>query len=710
MKMKTKTKKTRAIHRAMVESVIASKPVLPVDRKTKRPLVQWKEHQTRLPTKTEVLRWLRRFPDANIGMATGALSGIMVIDCDSPEATKRFTSDYPEVKDTLQVKTGRSGGCHFYFKHEEGIRNSVGNLLGPGIDVRAEGGLVIMPPSVHENGKRYKFINDKHPALLPEKLKKRLLQDPIRRFSRSTDESKPGNSFKDKGRNNFLTSLAGTMRRRGMAEDSILAGLLEENAIKCSPPLSNDEVKRTAESVAKYDAATDVESLTDVGNASRLVRLHGTQLRYGHEIKQWYVWDEQRWRPDAAGAIYLLARSVPRSLYEIAAVQKDEKEGEHLYKHALRSEAEPRIRAMVSLAQSEPGIPVRLNELDSNPMLLNVANGTIDLKTGKLRPHRPTDMITKLTPVPYDPKALCPTWRRFLDEIFDGNKDLIAYVQRATGYSLTADVSEEVLFFLYGSGANGKTTLLNAIHDMLGEYATQSAPDVLIAKTNPSHPTELADLAGHRFVVATEVEEGKHLAEALVKQLTGRDKIKARKMRQDFSEFDPTHKIFLAANQKPVVRGTDHGIWRRIHLIPFNVTFTEAEQDKQLPEKLRDEFPGILAWAVQGCLEWQRSGLCPPAAVMGATETYRNEMDVVGSFMEECLIKRIGASISFIHLYQEYRDWCDRTGETAVNSRTFTAKLKGKGLVDRRGTKGHMKGRFEWLNVSFKKNVSSLLD
>ncbi|MGH7378091.1 MAG: DNA primase family protein, partial [Candidatus Methylomirabilales bacterium] len=274
------------------------------------------------------------------------------------------------------------------------------------------------------------------------------------------------------------------------------------------------------------------------------------------------------------------AKETVGSMYLEAAAQPDQDLRAALAAHAMKCESDSRIRAMLSLAESEPGVPVEPGAFDADPWLFNCLSGTLDLRTGELRPHRREDLLTKLAPVDYDPGAKAPTWTAFLDHIMAGNREVIEYLQRAVGHALTGDVREQVLQFLHGTGANGKTTFLNAILDAVGDYGKQAAPELLTIKYGTEHPTGLADLRGCRFVASIEVEEGKRLAEVLVKQLTGGDRLKARFMRENFFEFTPTHKIFLAVNHKPVIRGTDHAIWRRIRLVPFTVTIPDAEQDK----------------------------------------------------------------------------------------------------------------------------------
>ncbi|WP_237722946.1 phage/plasmid primase, P4 family [Singulisphaera acidiphila] len=426
---------------------------------------------------------------------------------------------------------------------------------------------------------------------------------------------------------------------------------------------------------------------TDLGNAQRLIKRFGDFIRFCPTWGKWLVWDGKRWREDETGEIFRLAKRTVRSIGAEAAEVEADGERKALLAWALQSESQKRIQAMIGLSWSEAGVPVEPSQLNRDPWLLNVENGTLDLRTGTLRPHQQADLISKLAPVAFDPAATCKRWEAFLARIFDGNADLVAFMQRALGYAISGVVSEHALFFLYGTGRNGKSTFLNIILGILGDYATTIDSSLLTVKRGDDHPTGLTDLDGRRFVPTSEVEDGRQMAEALVKKLTGGERIKARRMRENFYEFEPTHKIFLAANHKPEIRGTDEGIWSRIKLLPFDVYIRPEERTKDLDKILiAEEGPGILAWLVKGCLEWQRIGLADPAAIVKATEGYRAEMDHIGDYLgERCdcpepkHLREASRTLAST-LFHDYLEWAKGNGVEPLDQRKFGSEMTKRGF------------------------------
>lgn len=452
-------------------------------------------------------------------------------------------------------------------------------------------------------------------------------------------------------------------------------------------------------------AAGEDRHLTDTGNAYRLVACHGEHLKYCHAWQKWLTFTGKRWEIDQRGQVVTWAKDAVRSMYVEAAEMNDTDQSNALVAWAVASEASGKIDAMIKLSRNE--LPITPEELNADPWLFNCENGTIDLQTGQLHPHDPHDFLTKLSPVPYDPDAQCSTWETFLNRIMP-DSEVRVFQQRAVGYSLTGNVSEQILFFLYGLGANGKSTFLNAILGIMADYAKQAAPGLLTVKKGESHPTELADLAGVRFLSTVEIDEGRELAEALVKQITGGDPVTARRMREDFWTFIPTHKIWLAANHKPVVKGDDRAIWRRIRLLPFTVTIPIEERDPALGDKLKTEAAGILAWCIRGCLDWQREGLTLPAAVVAATARYRKEMDFLAAFIADKCVMGPNTFVAKGALYKVYREWCTANGETYETQRKLSGRLEDKGFQSKRGTGGtHL---WSGIGLVFQNNDSDVSD
>lgn len=439
-------------------------------------------------------------------------------------------------------------------------------------------------------------------------------------------------------------------------------------------------------------------ALTELGLARRMVAAFDGTIRYAPQLRAWLVWDGRRWAEDITGEVNRRAKKTVDALHEEARTTPDRRDA--LVKAWLRLQTASHIRAIVNLAETEPDVAVTVEELDADPWALNVANGILDLRNGELRSHDPAEMHTKLIEVPYDPDATAPTWERFLLEVFANDVELISFIQRFAGYSLSGDVSEHLLVFGYGSGANGKSTLLGMLRRLTGNYGLQLDPTILTSSDHDRHPTGLTDLRGARLVTTVETEANRQLAEVLVKMLTGGDPIRARRMRGDYFEFQPTATFWLAGNHLPTIRGTDLGIWRRIALVPFEVTFEGDRQDRQLPEKLVAEAPGILAWAVRGCLGWRKDGLRVPERVKAATHQYRTAQDHVGRFLTDCCAVAGDARVSAADLRAVYEEWCKQEGEQAWSQKAVGAELKDRGFSNHQVGTARVR---TWLGVGLRK-------
>jgi len=421
--------------------------------------------------------------------------------------------------------------------------------------------------------------------------------------------------------------------------------------------------------------------LTDSTNAARLMREHGRDIRYNTAWKKWVVWNGKYWETDESGAlVHEKGLETVRNIYDELLKTDDHRERLDIEKFGMLSESMRRREAMVKTAQYIKALNINSEAFDSNPWLLNLQNGTIDVLSGELRGHRQEEMITKIANVEYNPQADCPLWKKFVREIMDYKEDLISFLQTAAGWAITGNITEQTMFILYGSGANGKTTFLNTIMHILGDYATSTATETFMKKSGDQTTNDIARLRGIRFLTTTEAEQGRRLSEPLIKKITGNDQITARFLYGEYFIFTPTFKIFMATNHKPVIKGTDHGIWRRIKLIPFTTRIEEENQDKNLEEKLKEEASGILNWLLAGTRRWRSEGLKTPKIVLSATDEYRGEMDVIGNFLKERCIEQKEASIRIRELYKAYVDWCDENNEHAVSERFLSMRIKELGF------------------------------
>ena len=481
--------------------------------------------------------------------------------------------------------------------------------------------------------------------------------------------------------------------------------------------LVREQVEQILPQMPPVDLDAEEYLHSDASNALELIRTYRHHIRYCTPWKAWLIWSGTHWQRDTTGTLMRWQRQTVKALSAQVPALADE-EAKKLLTHIKSSLNTSRLEAAVRQAQSWEGISIDSAGLDADPWRLNCANGTLDLRTGLLRRHHQADMLTKCLAIPYSPEAACPTWDAFLRRIMghsQGDDDpdtmsgaemenrqqaderartLMAFLQRAIGYSLTGSTREQCLFILHGPTKTGKSTFLATMRALLGPYGQQADMESFMHKDRAEVRNDLADLAGARFVCALEGQEGKRLAENLIKQMTGgTDLMKARFLYEEHFTFKPQFKIFLGTNHKPGIRDTDNAIWERIRLVPFIVQIPPEQRDKGLEEKLLTELPGILAWAVRGCLAWQQRGnLGEPAAVLEATAGYRNEMDDVGRFLAEvCLLGHEAYKTKASVLLTAYHQWC---GQQTLTGKAFAQHLHDKGYESKRSGSGNF-----WLRI-----------
>lgn len=437
----------------------------------------------------------------------------------------------------------------------------------------------------------------------------------------------------------------------------------------------------------EIDAQKELENLAgyliefqnnDSGNAERFKLIHGENFRYNRDSGAWLRWSGIRWMPGNDEVIQSFIATM-RKLAEQATGLADLVRAQSIAKHALKSCDLHKVRAGIELARSITDMSISSSMLDLDPMLICAENAVIDLRTGNAIPAERGQFITKQIGTLFDPDAKCLLWLSFLESVTGGDKELIDFLQVAVGYTLTGKTIEQCLFFLYGKGSNGKGCFVGTIEALLGEYS-QTAPESLfvVNRNAGGIPNDQARLVGCRLSVASELAEGAAFAESRLKSLTGNDTITARFLHKEFFDFEPTQKFWISGNHKPTIKGTDMGIWRRIRLIPFTVTILDDRKDKQLSEKLKAEMPGILNWAINGCLRWQNEGLRTPSCVKVATDEYRAAEDVVGQFIDEAT--QPGGETSHAELFRHYTEWCDKYGiRSRLSKQKFNERIRDRG-------------------------------
>jgi putative DNA primase/helicase len=495
-------------------------------------------------------------------------------------------------------------------------------------------------------------------------------------------------------RRDTLTRIAGANRRLGLGETEIYPILAEVNRTRCDPPVSDKHVRDIAKGIPlRYAPSAPIVgedavacfNLTDAGNAKRLVAYLNGLDRYCNAWKCWLIYDGTRWVKDDTGLIFLMAKETVAGIYAEAQTCKDEARRKAVASHAMRSETERSIRAMISLAQSEPGIPIRPADLDRHNNLVNVLNGTINVITGKLQPHDPADLITQLIPISYDEEAVAPRWKQFLREVFKDRQELIDFVQRLLGYCLTGETKEQMFAIWHGDGSNGKSVLLDTLREILADYATSTPFSTFALHRQEGIRNDLACLHNVRLVTSSEAAAGVKLDEELIKRATGDATIKARYLFSEYFEYQRRFKIIVAVNNLPQIRGTDFAIWRRVRLVPFDAVFTGDNCDLDLKEKLLAEAPGILTWLVIGAMLWHDMGLGFPDAVKRATEQYKAGEDTLACFLAESCELDATRTQPARALYVAFKEFC---GGKTISEKVFSTSLTKQGYEKTKGSGG----------------------
>jgi len=657
----------------------------------------------------EIRKWWQSWPNANIGVACGARSDLTVLDVDGEEGRwtlRELEGEHGELPETPVAITG-SGGAHYYFAYEPGLGNAI--KFAAGLDVRTEGGLVVGVGSVTKQPYRWEAaFTLGSEGLLPARMPKWLAEKiasaasmPATNGHLVLPETIPAGE-----RNNWLYRLTRGLKARGMSANAILLAVQAENSARCSPPMPDNEIRALVEHAttqpdqrgfqapelqpqqataigkqwgkdepartrtASKNANANVHSIiiSEETLALEFVQRRADDLRYVAAWGKWLVWDGYKWVLDDTLKVYDFSRKLvresaagnPKLLSQIANAHT--------------------VAAVEKLARADRRVAATNAQWDSDSWLLNTPGGIVDLRSGELRPASRTAYATKSTAVAPAPTLTCPHWLRFLDRVMSKDEAMIAFLQRTVGYALTGSVREHAVFFNYGHGANGKTTFTNTCTGFLADYATVAAAEIFMVSISDRHPTELAALRGARLVTAAETEEGRLWAEERVKSLSGGDPITARYMRQDFFTFQPQFKLLICGNHRPSLRNVDPAIRRRLYLIPWAVEIPKEEQDIELGEKLRAEWPGILRWALEGCLAWQRDGLNPPAAVIGATSEYFADEDAIGRWVaERCLTGDATFTARTRILFADWESWAKGGGTPVGSEKTFSQRLEAQG-------------------------------
>ncbi len=650
----------------------------------------------------------------NIGIATGKISGFFVLDVDNKphkgkhgdDELKDIESKHEKIPDTVESITP-SGGRHIFFKYPTSGIGSTADFRN-GLDVRGDGGYIVAPPSILDD-KNYEWEASSHPddtqlAHAPEWLLSVMKEKKKVVINENAD--KP---IMEGSRNATLTSNAGLFHSKGIDKKTIFALISNMNKERCNPPLPDKEIETIINSVTKYTDEKNIfmEPLTDTWNAKAIHLMYGKDLKYCDALRGWFHWNTKFWEADEKYKIYKIIQSSSNRIISKASTISDDETRKKVLKHAINLQNEPKMKNAMNLLRAEPEITKTSDEFDSNPWVLNCQNGTLNLETDDFYQQRREDFITKCIRFDFDPKAECPEWHKFIRSIFMEDDELIKFIQRAVGYSLSGNVSEDCIFMFYGDGANGKSTFLKHILKILGPYAITTPADTLLEKKGDAPLNDIARLKGHRFVSCVESGRSRYMDEARVKQMTGGDPIPARFLYKEYFEFYSTFKIFFATNNLPNVSELSNGIWRRLFAIPFNNHYLKDDIDHNLDAKLSAEYPGILNWAIKGFQEWKLNRLGTAATIQDFTQHYREDSDIIQIFLDEMCDHNFETgqqSISATDLWRVFSDWNKEIKGKQYKRREFNDYLKSKGFVKKKNSSDA--GKYHFYGISVKNSPS----
>lgn len=713
--------------------------VVPCVLPGKHPPFGWLTYQAEIAARDEIKKWYKQNPTWGVGLVCGSISGgLEVIDLDGGKFAASFNSlinnNAPGLLSKLLIEQSPSGGLHYAYRCEESEGNAPiaktheelpghkrgGDGLTTLIETRGQGGYIVVYPTRGYLLKQGKWDNltlltreERNllwscAALLDES--DRMLARPVGpEIAAKLEQEKPevkdafhallerhgwtlertvknSEHWRRPGKESGVSATWNYIDDQFYVFSSNAAPLLERHCYSVKQVFQLLEPDNVPQ---KDKPITEKVYLTDMGNGRRFAIRFSDQVKY-NKAWGWLHWNGSKWQRDADTPVMDAARYTAMQIFSEARDSANPDDATKAGKWAISSQSRGRLDAMLYLAGTEREINTPPELFDTDPLLLNCKNGIVDLRTGEYSRHNPDRLLSKEVSAAYDAGATCPRWLDFLDRIMDGNTSLISFLQRAIGYSLTGSTSEQCFFLNYGTGANGKSVFLETMRGLLNDYSTAAEFSTFLAAQSDTVRNDIAALAGARFVSSNESGADKRLSESIIKALTGGDTIAARFLFKEYFEFKPQFKVWMATNHKPMIKDTDLAIWRRVRLIPFGVTIPEKDRNQNLVAELREEYSGILTWAVQGCLDWQRDGLGAPVEVVNATNAYRAEQDTFSSFISLNCVVIESAAYSASKLHKLY---CEVSGEK-VTAREFNGMMQEHGFKQQHSRTGNV-----WLGI-----------